>query len=61
MKETASAAIAIGAVRIWTRTPPRAKPVNSATEPLAESALLAATSRLRATIDGRYALLAASK
>ena len=50
--EMASMAIAMGAVRSWTRKPLRASPMNSAADALASSALFAATRRARATIVG---------
>jgi hypothetical protein len=59
--ETASMKIASGALSSWMRKPLIPKAVNSAAEPEAASAPLARTSWLRGTIDGRYALSAASK
>ncbi len=50
---TASIAIAIGAVNAWIRNPPSPNALNSATEPVAVNALLAARSRSRGTIVGR--------
>ena len=51
--DTASMAIAIGAVKAWIRKPPIPKLENSAIEAVAVSALLAATSRSREMIVGR--------
>ena len=51
--EIASTAIAIGAVRTWTSTPPMLKALTSATEPLADSAEFADTSWSRSTTVGR--------
>jgi len=51
--DAASKAIAIGAVRIWMRKPLIPKPVNSATEELAVSALFATMSRLFSMTVGR--------
>jgi hypothetical protein len=51
--EIASTAIAIGAVRTWTSTPPRLKALTSATEPLADRAELAETSWSRSMTVGR--------
>ena len=44
-------AMAIGAVKIWTRKPLIPKAMNSAAEPLAARALFASTRRSRSTID----------
>ncbi len=52
-KVTASIAIAIGALKISMRKPPIPKALNSATEPVAVRALLAATSFRRGTTVGR--------
>ena len=59
--ESASMAMAIGAVSAWTRNPLTPNARNSEADPLAASAPLASTSRSRSTIVGRYAPSAASK
>ena len=51
--ESASSAIAIGAVRTWMSQPPMPNPTNSAAAPLPVSVELASTSRSRPTTVGR--------
>jgi len=60
MKPTASHSIAIGAVSVCTRMPPREGPATCATALDACSRLLAATSRVRPTSEGTIAARARS-
>ena len=60
MKPTASQSIAIGAVSVWTKMPPREGPATCATAFEAWSRLFAATNRARPTSEGTIAARARS-